>query len=380
MSFFLSSKSRKGGVRLIDIGNGLVMNNRRTVRVLKRAAYAWENRLLAFSTMVPPEIEHMEDGIESGTREHAMGVFLAGYFSRSGKLADDVIPKAYRLLVERPELADPRQMKENFSAEDREYIAELIAFAKRDPKRIDHYIITLKTLRDKYDGDPRNIFLTLPRVNSLMKARKLLVDRLSSKGFPGIGHKIAQLIVIWFQDTEWPEITDHPEYSIKWEWIRKIPAFPVDIWMMRLVRQFDLVVEWKTDHRDRVSKLIAEFFSEVCYRHKISRSMAAQGLWHAGSRLCNRSRQKSDVKKSVHCKTRCPFYDFCIGVMQTDKDLRGRGSIGWGTHLKKHNRVFPQSEISGLVIPDNDGTVHPIRKTPKSVTKEEQEQSLPLFL
>lgn len=346
-----------------EIGGGLVMDVVRTDKVLTLAAYSWQNRLLSFSTMESPEIWHLLDEIRPGSRMHSVAIFLASLFSRSGKLADDVIPKAFRLLVERPDLADPRKVRKVFRPEDRYLLEELIAFAKDDPARVEGFIMSMRILKEKYDGDPRNIFLSLSPIEDLMQARRMLIGAFEE--FPGIGNKIAQLAIVWFQDTDWSPARGVRNHREQWEWIRKIPAMPVDIWILRLTRQLGLVRKWESDHRDRVTDRISEFYSERCLEGSINWSLASQALWHAGSRLCGRLPENDD-RRSLFCFKNCPFYDFCRGVMGTNAKLRGRGKLGWGSHFRLHWRVFPQPLLDSLYIPDNDGSVHlPLAKKEK---------------
>jgi hypothetical protein len=289
----------------------------------------------------PPEITFHPKGIKVGSRKHALFLFHAGYASRSGKTADKAISEIGKIAISHPHLLEPRK-SELGSFDLYHVLPRALAFTDYDPGRITGWWNNLEKLRRVYDSDPRNIFLNLDLnpdcKESIMEARQTLINRLCNPNFYGIQHKIAQLIIPWFQAVAWPDNLS------EWQAIGRIPAIPTDIWMMRMVKQWGWVTGYSTDHRDQVSRPISDYIANLCINEGFDSYNLVQGMWHIAARICATHRQKRDhYPLSVarqYCYDSCPAFSFCQGIVPTNDRKTGRGEILWDEFIEHPKTSF----------------------------------------
>jgi hypothetical protein len=197
-------------------------------------------------------------------------------------------------------------------------------------ERAGQWMGNLKVLHDAYRSDPGNILLSAePKNGDLVKALE--------KPFKGIGHKIAQLIILWFQDVNWP---DNQE---QWQKIRQVHVGVADIWVLRLLYQFGILKEWPNDHHNHASKVFAEFISYVCQKYELDFSALSQAFWHIGSDICgNRksSRQYANTgKRDSFCYNNCPANDLCSCIVYSST-YKDDGRIGWDQAIPRLDNLF----------------------------------------
>lgn len=269
----------------------------------------WRRCEHPFDKMISPEVRYHPPGIVTGSRFHACHLFFTGFANRYGKKAEEVCSKASRIAVERPHLIDPA-MEKTYSFDDIEALVSVIAFAQNEPERVDWWLSgCLGILRDEYDCDPRQIFTSLELSGDSEADRERLIIRL--KRFKGIGQKIGQLIISWFQGVDWQ---DEPE---KWQKLREIQAVATDLWVMRLMRMCDIIVSWESDHSTAISKNISDFISRICLENQISHNDLNQALWHIGSVICGTMRPNSGPYRHV-CYGSCPAINYCKGIVPSN--------------------------------------------------------------
>ncbi len=310
----------------------LEFDRERAVEIFRYIANAWEKRftISPFPPLISPEVRFLPKEMRSdkklhGTLEHAYLLFWFGFLNRNGDKADRLISSASKLWQTNPDLIDPRVVS-NFQPSDLEPLRNIIPFAfhQNHRHRIEWWVKCLRLIHEEYNDDPRSI-LTRDLYGDPMADRDMIIKRFSDKRFIGIGPKIAQLIIGWYQENIW---YDHPA---QWDYIRKIPVIAADIWMGRLFRQFDLVTLWSSDHSQSVMYKIADFASIICLEEGINHNNLAQGLWHLGAKICGKQRPRNLKKAFAEFCPNCPAAAFCHGVVPAnyvikEDDLNNRGS------------------------------------------------------
>jgi hypothetical protein len=321
-------------------------------QVCQAAAEAWRKRSHGLAPYNPPEAALIPPPEQFGTLKHAYLIYGAAWLQRSGKTADSLIRNILYVAQHMPEILDPRAVHSDEAMEW--FLINAIPFGHmpKERRRLDWWRQNLRMLDELYDADPRNIFLTLDiedNIESIWAARSVLLKRLCK--FMGVQHKIAQLITIWFQDIAWPE---HQE---KWALIRRIPAIPADIWILRLMGQTGAVeVVNGTSHRDRISKPVAEYLARLCLERGLNHGDVAQGLWHTGARIDrwlpeDNGTARRAREQVTYCLAQCPLSDLCVKRVRANKEQTNRGTIGYETALPRPLGLFKQSDFpDGLQI------------------------------
>jgi hypothetical protein len=295
------------------------------------------------------EIRHLPTEVQPGSREHALFLFTGGWLSRYGETAENLISGLSRLFLPQFDLFDPLEEPKE---EDFWKLVPLLPFTSSRPQQLElwpkdrpkesknngikeaetrlvGWRYNRRLLRDQYGSDPRNIFYQTAR------NRRSLIDALCQ--FQGIGEKIAQLIICWFQQTDWQE---EPE---QWQEINQIAVMPVDHWLVRLIRQFDLVDSWATIYKDplqieasrQISELIqnnSKIFTDP--RHTSPHLNITQGLWHIGAKICNFKPKTNLAERFEYCRSLCPAHEFCYYFVPTG-GFRERGTVGWNDAIPR---------------------------------------------
>lgn len=299
----------------------IILHEQKTVEVLEYLASEWKSPKGYFQNVVPPERRFLPDGIKIGSRDHARFLFFAGWMSRSGQQANQAISISKKIFDQYPHLIDPNV--ERSHPDFNLILYPLLPFDDKErSKRLNGWIECLSILRDKYLGDPRSICFEL-KTNDPLTAREQIIERMTE--FPGIGHKIGQLIGGWFQEVDWKGEGDKKF----WQNFRRIPMVAVDIWWLRLIKQLDLVSYYRSDHRDMISRPVSDQISWFCFKHDIPHMSAAQAMWWTGAGICNSLKNKSGSKANFHCHYCCPLDQFCVKVVIHNKEMKGRGLVGY---------------------------------------------------
>ena len=303
----------------------------------------WQERDHWFKGSDPPEVRFRPQNILKGSRSHAMYLFLAAYLSRSGKPADTVIKVAGKLAEEYPELIDPAL------SSDQRHLFAYQALEKAIPYetevRVNGWFTNLYILRDIYDSDPANIFKSLEigtSQKSIMSARSEMIRLLSQKnGFYGFGHKIAQMLFVWYQVVNWQND------SRLWTNLRKIPAQPVDIHAMRFFYQLGWIESFTSDKRDAVSKPLSDIISEMYLKLHFNYQDwhdTSQALWRVQSDICANYRRSNPANSRKICVAKCPVVTLCTGWYQLKPIASTRGDANTqltGANLKNtHQPIF----------------------------------------
>lgn len=284
----------------------------RAVRIFRELANRWQAREAPFNNerFTPPEIRFHPDPVERGTREHALFLFFAAWLNRSGKTATELLAKAKDVAENHPWIIDPTHPLSH-KRERFDLLKDIIPYANHEKhhNRVDWWFgDALGKLRELYGNDPRNIFLGTDLSDSWQADRTKLLAKLTA--FEGVGAKIAQLALCWFQEVDWQKDKE------QWEKIRRIPAIAADMWIMRLMRQLNIAASYETDIATVISSEISDFICEVCYEEQISHTDLIQALWHTGAVICGRMRPKVVGQKSrFFCHTVCPVAKQCVGIV-----------------------------------------------------------------
>lgn len=319
---------------------------------------AWEKRTGYLQGLQPPEEMFHPEGIAKGSRDHSLYLWLVAWLSRSGKSANQVMRIAQQIMVETPELADPLRCPviSELPRTDprRRLLIDAIPFAESDRgeayNRLRWWDETMAVLRDQYEGDIRNLMLTqtarLQR-GHVWAAREELIGRLCA--MKGIGHKIAQLAIMWYQTVDWEDSPDD------WALLQQVPAVAVDVWLLRLVRQCGCIAGYRSDHRDRVGRPVSDYLSRILWKQKLDHIAFGQGAWHIQARIHRRWQLNGDpVNQARLCYQGCPVQSLCYGDVPANAELYSRGSIGWKNVVPRPvlPTLFAAEDVQALVAVD----------------------------
>ncbi|MDD3773671.1 MAG: hypothetical protein PHW50_00050 [Patescibacteria group bacterium] len=301
----------------------LEFDNERAIEIFKYAVWAWENKILGYGKMKQPEVVYMPDFIKYGSVDHRRWIFFGAAINRYGQASNRAMPKFSKSIVLDPRLIDPMSDFENLDYH--QLLSGVMGFVSinselgREGKlRIDGWRHNLKILRDQYDGDPGEIILRAER------SREGVISALSN--FYGIASKVAQLAAIWYQDVAW-------QYCEKdWKEIREIEMMPVDLWILRFMRQWDIVINWDTDQHDAVRLPTSEFIAKICHDYNINHSRLSNAFWHAGQICVKRPMDPYSV--GSYCYVECPFNRYCKRIC-TGSMYKVDGTMNW-------NYAFPR--------------------------------------
>lgn len=296
----------------------------RAIVIFRDLAARWQHCEPPFNTdkFVSPERKYHPKGVVQGSIEHAHFLFFGGWLNRNGKTATELFRDARKIAEQSPWIIDPRDER-SMERERFDLLERVIPFASHEKYtgRVDWwYRDCMGLLRDKYDGDPRNIFLTAELTGDWRSDRELLLSRL--KAFFGTGPKIAQLIMLFFQEVDWLDNHQH-----RWDKVRRVPSIAADMWVMRLMRQLNIVVSWESDISTKISSEISDFICEICYEEDIPHTHLIQALWHNGAVICGRMRPKDQTAARPFCHSVCPLSKTCSGIVPANYVSNGRLSM-----------------------------------------------------
>lgn len=307
----------------------------RTVVVSQRLIEAWRAREKGFQGLEYLEFKLLPPEIPRGSRQHALLLFFWAWLNRYGQAGERIMKMGAELAVSHQTIIDSRR-----ECPDRnlELLIPLMPFTRRNSRladvdqegirRVGEWQRVREILHEQYSDDPTQILLRRPPV------REELIKCLCE--FPGIGAKIAQLFIIWLQEVGWEE---NPAL---WRKIRQIRVFPVDLWVLRLIRQLDLVRQWQTDHHDRLRNEVSDFFVVCCEDKDLSHIELSQAIWQLGANICRR-RPRRERPAEIFCFQRCPVYDFCRFIIQPAGLYRYKqdGMMGWNEVASRRSLFFP---------------------------------------
>lgn len=325
----------------------------RAIVIFRDLATRWHNREAPFNTerFISPERSFHPEGVVVGSLEHAQFTFFGGWLNRNGKTARKLFKDAKQIAEASPWIINPLDPR-SLERERFEVLGSVIPFANNEKYRgrIDWWFKgCMGLLRDRYEGDPRNIFLTAELTGDWRHDRQLLLKRLME--FFGTGPKIAQLILGWFQEVDWLDNHEH-----RWRVINAVPAIAADMWVMRMMPMLGIATSWETDLSTKIAIPISDFICEICYEEGISHTDLIQALWHTGSVICGRMRPRDQARARPFCHGVCPASKFCVGIVPANYISNGHlsnyatkngnkrttqrlASLRWN-ELKPHPKTF----------------------------------------
>lgn len=303
----------------------LEFDEARALTIARHLITAWQQRTLGFRGLIPPEELHLPlENIAYGSRQHACLLFFWGFLTRMGQPSGLGLERSRQTIRNAPWIIDPLVTR---PAEGTAPLKAIVPFGQSDghrDKRVDGWQENLAKLKAEYGGDPRRIFLGA-------RDRASLLEKLTS--FRGIGSKISQLLTVWFQSVKWPT------QQSRWQVIRQIVVFPVDIHVLRLVRQLEIVQGWRNDYHSVVTDPVSDFMVELCRRHGLDHITLSQAFWHLGS-VIGRKRPKNMAEAGPYCLAHCPVNDWCKSIV-TSPEYKSKGKVGWDTAVRRTNLFTP---------------------------------------
>lgn len=318
----------------------VILQTDRTIEVAHNLIDCWQARQNPMMGKGFYGLDHIEyrllpDEVIRGSRFHALLLWFWAWLNRYGDTANRLMSHGASLALAKPQIIDPLIP---VTEEDLYLMAPFITFgtssantlfakskaAAEDIRhRIQGWINNRQLLAEKYQSDPRNILLSIgPDRQRLIKA---------FCQFHGIQQKIAQLAMIWYQEIDYWD-TGTPE---QWQTICKVPAIPVDHWVMRLVRQLDLIESWTTERRDTLSPIISNLLCRVCDQHELNHIIFSQALWNLGANVCF-NKPKIRRERFVYCGRNCPAEQYCRYDIESVKHYYGvAGTTGWSQAISR---------------------------------------------
>lgn len=292
---------------------------------------------------VPLEVAHLPEGIIYGSRDHALFLFFAAWLNRYGKPAAALISQAGLLWGRNSAVIDPLQPEpSNFEQE----IQRVGPFGHQRDEGVANWRLCRKLLKELYAGDPRNIFLLSIRAThnrTLLPSTVRHIFRRSIVSFPGIGPKIFALMMIFFQEVDWPE--DQKD----WAAIRKVAVVPVDSWIMREMAQWGLVQTFSSDDRKVVGPKLTRFLIRFCEEEKIDHIELTHLLFYLGSEVCATARKRRTWSGMLdYCQSSCPACRFCTHfVPASGFEGDGHGMMGWKAAIPRKPSKDPTIRPQG---------------------------------
>lgn len=308
----------------------MVFDDDKVARDLVFIRDLWRRREYWLADPNPPEIMFHPEGVKIGTRLHAEYLLFVAYLSRSGKTANQVIRIGGRIATTHPEYLDPACGLFHSDPRAVDILSEAMVFEQYE--RAEGWIANMRHIREKYHGDIFQMFDGL-RLNGgregILEARAELIRRVDDLW--GIGHKIAQLAIAWFQNVNWPS------HKNDWRRVRQLPVIAIDVHALRLIKQFGWVESYQSDNWDKLAEPVSDYLSEQMLDLGFDYTDwhdAAQGMWHIQARLCNCYRRcKSQQAARQRCLTRCPAVTICGGLVPAnDGDERHRRTMNWDNY------------------------------------------------
>ncbi|MDD3773670.1 MAG: hypothetical protein PHW50_00045 [Patescibacteria group bacterium] len=325
--------SVKDGLVTVRRGkNWIIFDENRALEVLNLAVSAWHGKYKHLINCDQPELVHLPAGFEYGSRMHGLYLFSYGSLNRYGEKTNVAIGEGSNIFNQHPWLIDPLlKYNEDLAGQK---LGPVLAFTsakteggkKEKNEKLIGWKFNLDLLRKDYDSDARNIFYQSSR------NRAGLIKELSR--FYGYGQKVAQLVALYFQDVEWQ---DHLN---DWKDLKQIAVAPVDLWIAREMRNFNILIEWSTDKKNTASYIVSDFLVYMFNRYNLSWFEALQSLWHTGANICFKV-SKLEQKAACHCLTLCPFHDYCV-QRAGGSHQRNKGGFGWGNSRERSKNLFYQ--------------------------------------
>lgn len=271
----------------------------RLAEVLCVVAEAWRERRKDFAEFVPPE-RHLIDILPTDTPLRTQALILFAYIriNLAGERAWTLAAQIWRMWREAPWFVDPMielptGMYSLFYT-PKDHFTDLIHLQAMRPDLYDWWMMGLERLRLFEDADPRKIIL------STDGTREGMIVVFSQ--FHGIAHKIAQLMIGSFhhwaigRDPELEQFIGQNEEA----------HIAIDVWWMRLLRQWDVIRWWRSDHRGTVSRPSSDVVSKICTEYELDYTALCQGVWHIGSQICHHRPDENSIRTGIWCKKHCP--------------------------------------------------------------------------
>lgn len=324
----------------------VVVDEPRAFEIFERIISAWQSREGLLKGLVPPEIWLLDtlkkDALKKAHKEispvdQALIIWTFARMNLSGRKAVEMAPMVRTIWQEMPWLMRPELA--GLGRDQRFYwddLLEVIPAGAWRPEHLEYWIRGLEILDENYGGDPRQIIYAAggDRVRFCQSV---------TKEFPGIGHKIAQMIVVFFR--EWAEANDHCLFE---EIEQFDPCIPVDVWWLRGLRQLDILTKWSTTNRESTSWPLSCLVSAICKRGNLPYCDLVQGTWHIFSRICGRLRPGGNDRKAAEfCFLNCPMNPYCNWIVPSDIQETNWGKMAWEKgRIIKRKKINSNSELT----------------------------------
>lgn len=333
------------------------MNDTRSRLVTPDIGLAWLKSRKGLADLRAPEVIHrpaeMNGLVIDYEAERLKSVLFMnqGFSQRSGKPADKILSNLFWWWQQHPEILDPRNARENgrlFA----QFVREVDPQSRKKTKfrEIAWWADLARRLREDYNSDARHFFYypkdnhaqsfldqvlaaDMDRWEEVSALRNRFIKHCTT--LTGVKLKVASLIAIFFQDTEWH---DQSEF---WERFRRIPFIPFDMHHIREVEMMGLVHHYEGEpisvtrgDREYVGPLMSHYFSRLCYELKVPHHAFAQTLFNTGATIHRDwNRKKKDAfAQALICHDRCPIAAHCRQIVPPAATLntkkRQRSEIG----------------------------------------------------
>lgn len=299
----------------------------RAVEVFRTIADAWREHERWFAGMVPPE-RVLPEGVFVGSRLHGIWLCIFAFCNAAGDQSENISTILKRLWRDNLDLFDPDLKLKS----DTGLLIPAIPYAKSYPERVERWL-AFRDYMGIRGSDPRLFF-------PLCESREYLIAWWEQH--QGIGHKIAQMLSIWFQEVSWDIEYQNP---IGWGEFRRIPLFVADRHAMRMMIKSQVITKLSTDHHRSISRPISDFVCEICKKHGINWSDLAQGMWHLGAKICRKrpDRKGNPAASDAYCVANCPVEHLCrYTIAEGGKTLDRTGHIGWEKRVPRNPHLFSQ--------------------------------------
>ena len=317
----------------------------RTTEVLGAALKAYLEEEKGLHQVVPPERYLLQAAGDLSPLDQVKLLFAFSRLNLSGDKAWNLAEQCARMVIEYPSLIFGGELvncEHHLFKQPKEQFGEIVRMADgMRPELFDWWMDGLRLLEsDGLNGDPRNlVYLADPDRVSIIH---------SFMRFKGVGHKIAQMTIGFFD--WWAGTADERLH----EYFKQLgEAFiPVDMWWMRLFRQWDLLESWSTDSRDHISWPISQYVADLCIEQKWPYADLCQAVWHIGSAVCSGRPKENSCKTAEYCHDNCPMNNWCEYLVSPAYNSRGvnRAGQNWDFAVERI-RMSDKPRLPGIIAP-----------------------------
>jgi len=271
---------------MAEIQNGLKVQThwKRACDVFSRLLAALEKKESPYDKARFPQTDNIPSGIDGGSLEHALFLFVVCFWMRAGFNSDSCFEALVRVFERRPDLFSPRMITPDHLDMVTEALQGEGSLRYRAEENARFWVLDLTKLNKYWGGDPRNIFKRVRTFEGicdrLVRKGGAVFNPDHPRGFLGFREKMASLLTHFFIDQ-----------GIIGQFV--IPP-PIDFHAMRILVATEILTTSGVEVGSRISfgkladaarNVTDRYCSEHGYRSSVP---LCDALWTLSRSFCNR--------------------------------------------------------------------------------------------